>query len=92
MADTRDDVIIPQSTWVNLYAATGIAVGTAVSVINKGSVAVNLAVSASAPANTNRGFPLLVGGGVDSTASVEATASGLWAYSSQGTAYLLVQE
>lgn len=91
MADTRADVAVAAATWTDLYAATGIAVGTAVDVYNKGSNAVQLAIKATAPASTTVGMPLHVGA-VGSFAHVDAGESGLWAYCPQGTTTLLVQE
>lgn len=90
MADTRTDIAVPEAVWTDLYAATGIAVGTAVDVINKGSSACYIAIKATAPTN-GVGFPLHVGP-VGSFASIDASESGLWAYVPQGTTSLLVQE
>lgn len=90
MAATRPDVTIPAATWVNLYTGSGVAVGTPVTVYNKGSSACNLAVSTAAPASSLTGVPLFVGS-VGSMASIDAGETGLWAYSDLGTR-LLVQE
>lgn len=90
MADTRADVVVVEATWTDLYDATGIAVGTAVDVFNKGSNACYLAIKATTPSN-GRGMPLYVGP-VGSFAHVDSGESGLWVYCPQGTTRLLVQE
>lgn len=90
MSDTRADVAIAKGVWVDLYATTGITVGTAVSVYNKGSYPCLLAVKATAPA-TGRGIPLYVGS-VGSYMAVDAGESGLWAYCVDGVTSLLVQD
>ena len=90
MADTRDDVVVPEGVWTDLYAATTIAVGTAVSVYNKGSVSCVLATKATAPTSII-GLPLYVGTS-SNFACIDAGETGLWCYCPQGTTRLLVQE
>lgn len=90
MADTRADIKILPKTWVNLYTASGITVGTAVSVYNKGSNPCYIAIKATAPALANVGVPLGVGF-TGNYASVPASQTGLWCYSELGT-YVLCQE
>ncbi len=91
MADTLADVAIPEGVWTDLYDETGIAVGTAVSVYNKGSNACLLAIKATIPSGSTLGVPLHVGPN-GSYAYVAAGESGLWAYCVQGTTSLLVQD
>ena len=91
MADTIADVTVPEGVWTDLYDATSIAVGTAVTVINKGSNSCALAISLAAPASVSVGVPLYVGP-IGSTALVAVGGSGLWAYCVHGTTYLNVQE
>lgn len=70
MANTRNDVTIPAKTWTNLYLASGITVGTAVSVINKGINAAYISVEATTPAAPTgmpKGVPS-INGGVTQTA------------------------
>jgi hypothetical protein len=91
--DTRNDVTVAKGSWVNLYAASTIAVGTAVTVINKGISPAYVVVAATAPSitPTPKGFPLFVG--EHSTPLVIASgASGLWAFSQNFNATLLVQD
>jgi hypothetical protein len=57
MADTLPDIELPANTWVDLYAASGIAVGTRIIAMNKGSMRINAATSAAAPID-NRGAPV----------------------------------
>lgn len=91
MADTRADVAISNAVWTDLYAGSGIAVGTACSVFNKGSNACLIAISLAAPAATTTGVPLYVGA-MGSYAHISAGESGLWAYCPQGATSILVQE
>lgn len=91
MANTRADVAITEATWVDLYAASGIAVGTAVTVVNKGSQNCLVAASLAAPASTSTGFPLWAGN-VANVLQVGAGELGLWAYCPDSTTKLLVQE
>ncbi|WP_150137935.1 hypothetical protein [Candidatus Enterovibrio escicola] len=49
MADTLPNIQIAADTWVDIYAASGIAVGTQVSVINNGGHALYLYSGATAP-------------------------------------------
>lgn len=49
MADTLTNVPIPANQWVDLYAATGVPVGTAVSIENVGAADVYLTVRATQP-------------------------------------------
>jgi hypothetical protein len=93
MANTRDDVLIASQTWTDLYAATGIVVGTAVNVYNKGSNACLLCIKATSPdTDTQIGAPLYAGS-VGSFANISAGESGLWVYcdAAAGTR-ILVQE
>ena len=91
MADTRSDVTIPAATWTDLYAATTITPGTAVSIYNKGSQACQIAIAATAPSDNTMGVPLYIGA-VGSYAFVNSGESGLWAYCPSHTTRLLVQE
>lgn len=58
MADTLDNVTLTKNTWVDLYAATSIAVGTRILIQNIGSTPLKLHTSASEPAS-NAGYVLL---------------------------------
>jgi len=49
MSDTLPNVDIPAKTWVNIYTATSIAVGTKISIQNIGSSYLYLFSGASAP-------------------------------------------
>jgi hypothetical protein len=49
MADTLPDVALPANEWVDLYAATGITVGTQINVQNVGASDFRIATSAAAP-------------------------------------------
>ena len=90
MADTLANTTVQQGVWTNLYAASGVAAGTAVTVVNVGSSPVKLAIKLTAPASTTLGLPLY-SGPVGSVATVSAGETGLWAYSPDGVAYVNVQ-
>ena len=93
MADTRADVVVAQATWTNLYSASSIAPGTAVSVYNKGSRPCNLMIKATTPGTNLTGGVPLFDGPVGSYAYIAAGESGLWAYcAAAGGTTLLVQE
>lgn len=91
MSDTRLDVSIPANTWINLYTATGITVGTALEIYNKGSTPCNLVIRATTPVNNTMGIPI----GIDSAGQhryVSSGESGVWVYATGGSSYLSVQE
>lgn len=91
MADTRLDISIPANTWINVYTASGITVGTAVEVFNKGTSGCNLVIRATTPPNNTMGIPL----GFEPAANyryVSSGESGLWVYSAGSSTYLSVQE
>lgn len=91
MADTRPDVSIPMNTWKDIYAVTGIAVGTAVQIYNKGSSPCLLVIKATQPTINTMGVPL---GWSDAGNNryISAGESGLWVYSAGNSTYLCVQE
>lgn len=91
MADTKADLTIANATWTDLYAGASIAVGTAVSIYNKGSNACVVAIKATSPSGTTLGMPLHVGPN-GSYMYVSAGESGLWAFCPQGTTSLLIQD
>jgi len=84
MADTRNDVPVPSKQWVDIYALSGIAVGTAVVIINKGSNSFYVSAQATSPAAVTsgapKGVPVYPCGIFGSTISVASSAAGLWAY------------
>lgn len=57
------NVILPDRTWVDLYAATGITVGNLISVINITPDDVKLAFSELVPTTNDDIVPLLFGRG-----------------------------
>lgn len=91
MADTRLDVTVPSNTWKDLYAATGITVGTALEIYNKGSNPCLLVIRATTPPNTTMGIPM---GWSDAGNHryISAGESGCWVYSPGNSTYLSVQE
>lgn len=93
MSDTRPDITIPKEVWTNLYTASGITVGTSVSVTNKGSTPFYVTIQASAPSVTPvpKGIPAYVGSS-GNTVVISTGASGAWAFSPQFSTIALVQE
>lgn len=71
------NVVLPARTWVDLYAATGIIVGTQLSVHNITPNDVRLVTSATEPSGTDDHIPLVYGRGV--TAENETGDPGAWA-------------
>lgn len=82
MSDTRPDVKLPAKTPVDLYAATGIAVGTQIYVQNNSTSDIRLYSGATAPTMGEAGSVLLRPG---VPASNFATDLGAWAWSSNAT-------
>lgn len=80
MADSTPNIALGQATWIDLYAASGIAVGTQIIVTNVGRSECRLYAAASAPAQANQGIPLPV----YTEATNEAGDTGAWIYSVQG--------
>lgn len=78
MADTLPNILIPPNQWVDLYQASGIAVGTQIRVKILGNGELKLAVSESQPTSLSA-YDVLV----DKTQPLVNSAgdSGAWAYS-----------
>ena len=51
MADTSNNIPLPASTWVDLYAATGITVGTQLLVQNQSTQSCKIYAGATPPAD-----------------------------------------
>ena len=82
MATSLSPVTIPGNIWVDLYAETGILVGTKIIVQNSGSSEVKLTESAGQPPLTNVGVnPLRVR---DFFTNIDGNV-GAWAFSDTGT-------
>ena len=85
MADLLPNIPIPADTMIDLYAESGIAVGTKVRIVNVGADVVNLFVKATQPDfNTDGYIPLPPAKVMGETAiAIENYTgdSGLWAYS-----------
>ena len=82
MADTLNNVILPRSTWVDLYAATGIVVGTSISVENNSEYDVRLTEKATQPLASDGYVHLSPNTNISKT--FEDTPSGAWAYCQMG--------
>jgi len=83
MSNTLPNVILPVRTPVNLYAATGIAVGTKVRVQNITSDIVRVHVGPTSPDMTTSGASLMY---PSQTGENQTGDSGLWAWSVTGGA------
>lgn len=86
MSTSLPRVTIPANTWVDLYDATGITVGTQLIIQNTGHDEARLTESASTP--TTEGYnPLGLGDFITSA----DTPVGAWAYSRLGTALQIAE-
>lgn len=88
MSDTLPDVTLPAKTPVDLYAETGITVGTKVRVQNITSSDVRVHVGAVTPTMGVSGAGLLVPGQSGENTQGD---SGLWAWSVTGGAVQVVE-
>lgn len=87
MAIATIDVQIPKGTWVNLYTAASLPVGTKISVFNKGSISCVIASGDTTPAS-NSGIPLFAGFEADRRDVMSDV--GLWAYAETGSTIVCI--
>lgn len=80
MADTLPNVILTPNTWIDLYAETGIPVGTKISVDNVGVNDIYLTVQATQPPVNHDAYTIIRRESAFSSANDEGD-SGAWAYS-----------
>ncbi len=78
MSDTLPNIAIPKGTWVDVYALTGIIVGTKLNVENTGTCDVYLAVQATQPDPDHNEYNILKRTGPKMTN--HAGDSGAWAF------------
>lgn len=91
MAASRPDIAIPKGVWTDVYNLTGIAVGTAIDIFNKGNYECVVASKSTIPMDTTTlGVPLYTG--KDGYLHVTAGEPGIWVYSPDGIAHILVQD
>jgi len=83
MADTLPRITIPDDVWVDLYAASGIPVGTQITVHNVGNDEVFLSTKATQP--TEIGLPVKP----YQSSTNEAGDSGAWAFAPNGTTVIV---
>lgn len=79
MADTKPDVILNGTEYQDLYAATGIAVGTKLILFNKSTSDVRVILSATKPANNSTDGIIMEISGAMRPFSVDAGENGCWA-------------
>lgn len=72
MADTIQNIVIPSGEWVDLYALSGVTVGTAISIQNIGVCDVYLAVRETQPPLTYDAYNII------------QRKNGFWLRNSQG--------
>ena len=83
MADTLPNITLPVGgSWVDLYATSGIAVGTAISVQVVGGSSTEVHVATSAGAPTGAGYNVVR---LDEEISNSAGESGAWARAGDST-------
>ena len=87
MSDTPEKITIPSKQWVNLYAESGIAVGTAITVHNVGHNQVSLTVKAAEPTNLMAALPISFSNHLTN----ETGDSGAWAYSIGGSSVIVFE-
>ena len=81
MATSLPQVVLPSKTWVDLYDATGITLGTQIIIQNTGGSEARLVESLAQP-NLKNGFNLISGRKYLTSAT---TPVGIWAYAHTGT-------
>lgn len=81
MPDTLPNISVPAGTWVNLYAASGIAVGTKIAVQNLTQNEVRITTRATTPPDSTGYTSLLMG----MVGTNQAGDSGAWAMSPIGS-------
>lgn len=91
MAVTRVNITIPQGVWTELYAASGIAVGTELAIYKKTSTSVRIVSSATMP-TTVEGIPLVAPTDPSKPLEIPPGEPGIWAYSDNGSSILLIRE
>ena len=77
------NITLPKATWVNLYTATGISVGTQIETINLTPSDIRLASTAIEPIVSDDHIPLLFGRGKGLN---DAGDAGAWAMCISGGA------
>ena len=87
--DTVDDVILPANTWVNLYTTSGITVGTAVMLQNKGSSSCYICIASTTPLTPRKGIILSAVDQAGNGINIYGGQSGLWAWAEQDTRVLV---
>jgi hypothetical protein len=85
MADSLPQIVLPSGQWIDLYAETGITVGTQIIVQNVGNANARLTESATEPEYINgsvKGYNRIIPSQYLTSAT---TPVGAWAYAHRGT-------
>jgi len=88
MANLLDPVVVPQGTWVDIYAATGITAGAAIDIQNLTQLKIR-AVEYSTEPTLASGYNVF---GPLAWATLPAGNVGGWLYSAGGEAVVQVEE
>lgn len=92
MPNTLDDITIPSSDWLDVYATTGVTVGKSLYLINKSSSHLVMRVNPTKPTDVQNGIPILPGGDPLCWVKVSSGATGVWVKSLGIPALVNVQE
>ena len=84
------NVTLPPRTPVNLYAATGIAVGTVLKTVNNSSGLIRLYATENEPTTSDDSYPLIFGCCCNEVTN-DATDLGAWALCVEGGS-IIVEE
>lgn len=88
MANLLDPIVVPQGTWVDIYAATGITTGAAIDIQNLTKLIIRAVEFDSEPSLEN-GYNIF---GPFEWATLSEGNVGGWVYSDDGQAVIQVEE
>ena len=89
MADSIDDILVTSEDWVDVFALSGIAVGSALVINNKSSIVITTQIKATKPDSDDENGPEIQ---PFSYLQLDAGASGFFAKSESMIATINVQE
>lgn len=89
MSDTLPNIALPKGEWINLYASSGIVVGTKISIESLSFEPIQLVTQAAQPVGNPDGFQRL---NPKNSKSNQAGDSGAWARSIASNGLVNVRE
>lgn len=93
MADTLDDFTVVSTEWTDVYATTGIAVGTEVSICNKGGYPLLVKEALTKPLDADdNGVLIATYRSGSNNGIVKAGSSGVWIKATKSGCKVNVQE